>query len=323
MKILLLGGNGFVGKNIISVFKNSNHRLYIFSKRDGYDLTDYTKAKELISKVSPDITINVAAKVGSLNYVTQQAAIIADENMRMLLNLFKALHEISPDSILMNPIANCAYPGNLESYTEDRFWYGKVHESVIAYGNTRRMIEVLSDCYKMQYNFKTINFLVPNMYGPFDSTDPNKAHALNALISKTVKAQKERIKNIEVWGSGIAIREWLFAEDYARIILETVSRIDDYGFSEPINIGQNFGLSVRELVDIIIRETNYPGEIIWNRNMPDGALRKVMDDKRFRKVFPIFQFLDLRTGIKRTIDYYNSIYPYNIPDANQNHHTIQ
>jgi|TARA_B100000315_G_C14242616_1_gene436014 GDP-L-fucose synthase len=145
------------------------------------------------------------------------------------------------------------------------------------------------------------------MYGPYDSTDPNKAHALNALVNKVVKAKIEGEESIDVWGSGVAIREWLYAEDFGRVIIETFDRDDNYLFSDPVNIGQNYGLSIRSILDIIIKEVGYKGNILWDRSMPDGAPTKVMDDLRFRKVFPDFEFTDLRKGVRETIKYYESL----------------
>ena len=310
MKILLLGASGFVGQNVRNNFALKKFEVISVSKRDGVDLTDYNQTYGMIKKVQPEVIVNCAAKVGSLNMVTQIAAEIIDQNLRMLLNIYKALNAVNNEIILINPIANCAYPGYLNFYEEDKFWEGKVHDSVYSYGNSRRMVEVLSTCYKMQYGLKTINYLVPNMYGPFDSTDPNKAHALNALVGKFVKANNEHSASVEVWGSGIAIREWLYAGDFARVIEETIYRLNDYGFDEPINIGQNFGLSVKELVNLIATEVEYKGEIIWNINMPDGAPKKVMDDRKFKKAFADFKFMDFKKGISQTIAYYKSIYPY-------------
>jgi GDP-L-fucose synthase len=82
------------------------------------------------------------------------------------------------------------------------------------------------------------------------------------------------------------------------------------GLSEPLNIGKNFGLSVRELVEIIAKATNYTGNIRYDHSMPDGAPRKVMDERRFRKVFADFIFTPLSEGIRRTINFYESIFPY-------------
>jgi len=309
MNVLVLGGHGFVGRSVTEILQESNHTIIPFSRRDGLDLTDYASTVKYFNKINPEIIINCAAKVGSLNYVTQEAARIFDINMKMVLNMYKAVQEIIPKAVIINPIANCAFPGSLETYKEGSFWDGKVHHSVLSYGNVKRMIVVLSECYLMQYGLRSINFFVPNMYGAYDSTDPNKAHALNALIGKVVKLKNQNNQKIEVWGSGIAIREWLFAKDFGRILLETV-RKRNYVFEGSLNIAQNFGLSVKEILNIIIMETKFSGEIQWNRNMPEGAYSKIMDDMQFRKVFPDFKFTELVKGIKKTIQYYESIYPY-------------
>lgn len=307
MKILVLGGHGFVGKNTVNELNEKHIDIITPIRGENYELLDYNSVIKLFSSGKFDAIINLAAKVGSLNYVTQIAADIFDINMRMLLNIYKAIQETNSKAILINPIANCSYPGNIEFYKEEDFWAGKVHQSVYAYGNTRRMMAVLSTCYRMQYGLKSINLIVPNMYGPFDSTDPNKAHALNALAGKFVRARKTNLKEVEIWGSGIAIREWLFAKDFGRIILEILKDIEAVGYEEPFNIGQNFGLSIRELVSIIVKKTDYKGGVKWNKNMPDGAPRKVMDDTRFRKLFPNYKFTEFEKGLEETINYYESI----------------
>jgi GDP-L-fucose synthase len=162
----------------------------------------------------------------------------------------------------------------------------------------------------MQYGIRSIYLLVPNMYGPFDSTDPNKAHALNALVSKFVKAEKTGQKVLEIWGTGIAVREWLYAKDFGRIVMRILRNPRMAGLAEPVNIAQNFGLSVSELIEIIRCHFNYSVEIRYDPSKPDGAPKKVMDDRRFRKVFPDFTFLPMDEGIKNTIEYYQSVYPY-------------
>jgi GDP-L-fucose synthase len=310
MKILVLGGHGFAGKNVVNVLKDSKNEIIPLSLRDGLDLINLDSTRKHFAKINPDIVINCAAKVGSLNLVTQQAAEIVDYNMRIVLNTYKVAQECTPKACIINPIANCAFPGHLDNYTEDNVWNGQIHCSVLSYGSTRRMILVLSECYFMQYGFRSINFFVPNMYGAYDSTDPNKAHALNALISKIVKIKAEGKDELEVWGRGIAIREWLFAKDFGKILKITIDKLKDSVFDEPVNIAQNFGLSVRELVDLIVSEMKFNCKIKWNSEMPDGAPVKVMDNARFKKVFPRFEFTDLKAGIAETIKYYESLYPY-------------
>jgi len=311
MKVLLLGASGFVGKNVAELLdEKENISLFPVSRSNGFDLRDLELTKKYFHEIKPDTIVNCAAQVGSLNYVTEKAAEIVDANMRMLLNIYKATSQSCPQSVIINPVANCAYPGNLDFYTESKFWEGKIHESVLSYGSTRRMMTVLSECYKAQYKIRSVNFYVPNMYGPYDSPNPNKAHALNALISKLVKAKHQKDNRIEVWGTGRVIREWLYAKDFARIVAHTIDDVDNPIYDEPFNIGQNYGLSIKELVEIIVGETGFEGEIVWNRSMPDGAPKKVMDDTKFRQKFPEFRFTDFIEGIRKTIQYYEEIYPF-------------
>lgn len=309
-RVLILGSTGFVGRNLCEHFRESGIEYSEASRSVGIDLRDVEQCIELLTKTKPEIVVNCAAHVGSLNYVTEQAAEVMLDNSRMILSFYEATAKTRSQAVIVNPIANCAYPGKAETYIEDEWWNGPLHRSVLSYGSTRRFLWTVGESFDMQYRIRSIYLLVPNMYGPYDSTDPNKAHALDALVSKFVKAQRLGQQTIDIWGTGIAIREWLYAKDFARIVAEIVRDPNKIGLSEPVNIAQNFGLSVRELVNIIQSHFNYSGTIRYDSSKPDGALKKVMDDRKFRKVFPDFEFTDFTEGIKRTIDYYMSQYPY-------------
>lgn len=310
MSILLLGGTGFAGRSVSKVLDASGVAHTPVSRTTGIDLRKAEELADLLQTMKPEFVVNCAAHVGSLNYVTQQAADVIVDNTEMVLALYKALVAVNSKSVVINPVANCAYPGNLEIYSEDQLWNGPIHRSVLSYGSTRRHMMAVSECFTMQHNIRSITLLVPNMYGPFDSTDPNKAHAMNALIAKFIKAKQENLSEVSIWGTGSAIREWLLAEDFGRVIVEIINNPNLLGLDEPTNIGQNFGLSVREIVTIISQRVGYVGKIEYDHIKPDGAPKKVMSDLRFRKVFPQFAFTDMKDGIQDTLDYYSSIYPY-------------
>ncbi len=309
-KIVVLGGTGFVGKNVCECLDENKMEYAIASRRTGVDLKDSKQCIQFFNQTKPDFIVNCAAHVGSLNYVTEMAADVVLDNSKMILSIYDAVAKECPKAVIINPIANCAYPGKAETYIEDQWWDGHLHRSVLSYGTTRRLMWSVGECFDMQYGIRSISLLVPNMYGPHDSTDPNKAHALNALISKFVKAEKTGQKKIEIWGTGIAIREWLYAKDFGRIIVNIIKNPKRVGLSEPVNIAQNFGLSVRELLDIIQSHFHFNGEICYDPSKSDGAPKKVMDDRKFRKVFPDFVFTPFEEGIRNTITYYESIYPY-------------
>ncbi|MEO7743298.1 MAG: NAD-dependent epimerase/dehydratase family protein [Usitatibacter sp.] len=303
-QVLVLGGSGFVGRNVVAALERRGIRNCSASRAQGIDLRDAGQALRLLEATQPSFVINCAAHVGSLNYVTRQAAQVVTDNTRMILNLYEALAKASTHSVIINPIANCAYPASVESLSESAWWNGPLHQTVLSYGATRRMLWAVGECFKMQHGIRSISLLVPNMYGPFDSEDPNKAHALDALVVKFLKAQKRGANEVEVWGTGTAIREWLYAPDLGRIVADIIEAPQTLGLDEPVNIGQNFGLSVRELVGVITTELQYAGGVKWDHSMPDGAPRKVMDDRKFRSIFPKFRFTSLNVGVRETCDYF-------------------
>lgn len=313
--ILLLGASGFVGRNVAETFQRHGVPCVGRSRRDGWDLTDDRETTRQLRDLQPDVIVNCAAMVGSLNYVTEQAADVADQNLRMLASLYRAAAQEVPRATIIHPVANCAFPGHLTLYREDSFWDGPLHPSVQSYGSTRRMLVVLAECYRMQHGLRSVNLFVPNMYGAHDSCDPNKAHALNALVSKVVAAKARGDAELPVWGSGVAVREWLYAGDFARLLIELLPRLGERVFDEPVNIGQKQGLSVREILAAIVEETGYQGRITWDTARPEGAPCKVMDDERFRQLFPRFGFTQFRSGLRSTIEFYESIYPYSMPQG--------
>jgi GDP-L-fucose synthase len=303
-RIAILGGTGFAGRNVRNELEAAGLTVAVFSRTTGCDLLDLPVVWARLDAFRPTHIVNCAAHVGSVNYVTDFAADVVDRNMRMLLNIYKIAEQMR-ETVVVNPIANCAYPGVLDTYEEGSFWAGPIHPSVLSYGSTRRMIEVLSRCYHAQYGVRSANVIVPNMYGPYDSTNPNKTHALNALVIKFVQAGKTGASEVEVWGTGKPIREWLYVKDFARIVRHLIETKED--FQSPVNVAQDHGLSVSELVSIISAKVGYKGAIIKNTKFPDGSPKKVMNDRVFRSRFPDFQFTAFDQGLAETIEYYQKV----------------
>ena len=310
MKIVLFGASGFAGRNVADMLRLHGVEFVGASITTGLDLRDTTATAAFLSEHQPTHIINCAAHVGSLNYVTEKAATVVADNSRMVLGMYEAVAQVCPQALVINPIANCAYPATADIFREEEWWNGHLHRSVLSYGTSRRLLWAAAECFQLQYGIRSIHLLTPNMYGPYDSTDPNKAHALKALISKFVKAEKTGQPELPIWGTGVAIREWLYAPDFARLVWDVLQNPDREGLQQPTNLAQNGGLSVKELVDIIQGKFNYHGQLTWDTSKPDGAPKKVMDDTKFRQVFSDFKFTDFEEGIAETVKYYESVYPY-------------
>jgi GDP-L-fucose synthase len=303
-RVAILGGTGFAGRSVRDELEKAGMEVGIFSRSSGCDLLDLANTWSKLDQFRPEFIVNCAALVGSVNYVSDFAADVIDVNMRMLLNTYKVAQQLR-DVIVINPIANCAFPGVMNEYREECLWDGPIHPSVLSYGSTRRMMDALARCYHAQYGVRSSNLIVPNMYGPYDSTNFNKAHALNALVIKFVTAVKYGHSAVEVWGTGQPIREWLYVRDFARVVRNVVE--SQHMFLEPISIAQNHGLTVTELVEIISDASGFEGEIVYNTKYPDGSPKKVMNDIAFRRTFPDFEFTSFDTGLRETLEYYNRI----------------
>ena len=310
MKVVLFGHTGFAGRNVARELFQRGVAHVGASLSTGLDLRDAAATAAFLRAHSPTHIVNCAAHVGSLNYVTEKAATVIVDNSRMILGMYEAVARECPNALVVNPIANCAYPADADVFEESGWWNGHLHRSVLSYGASRRLLWATAECFAMQHGVRSIHLLTPNMYGPYDSTNPNKAHALNALISKFVKAERMGQPELSIWGTGLPIREWLYASDFARLVWEVLQNPNRPGLDQPTNIAQNDGLSVRELVGIIQAKFGYHGRLRWDASKPDGAPKKVMNNAKFRQVFPSFRFTDLQDGIAETIRYYESVFPY-------------
>jgi len=302
MKVLVPGGHGFLGQHVVASLKEAGHDVEVQSSRTGVDLTDLGQTKAAIAKSRPDAIINCAALVGSVHYVTKHAAAVVDVNMRMILNLFRAAHEAAPGAKLISPISNCSYPGDADVHEEPHWWDGPIHKSVLSYGAPRRMIGVLAECYAMEFGLKSVNYLVPNAYGPGDYLDTNKTHALNGMILRMLAAQKDGAAEFEIWGTGKPEREWIYIKDLARMLVFAVDHEDM--LIAPINVAQNKGYSIRETAEMIKHSLGFSGKLIFNTSYQDGAMHKRLDDRQFRKRYPAFQFTPIEEGIRATVTYY-------------------
>jgi GDP-L-fucose synthase len=305
-KILILGGYGFLGKHLNNIFKSSNYKIFNESRRTGCNILNLDLLKSVINQIRPDVIINAAANVGSINYVTSNSADVCHDNSMMYINIFKSILDIDPKIILINPISNCSYPGIIDIQNEENWWDGSIHPSVESYGTPKKLGYILSQCYQKQYGVKTINLIMANSYGPFDYLDENKTHALNGLVMRMIKSQKNKDKDFIVWGSGTPIREWLYMEDAAKLIKDIIDN-NNYHLPNPINIGQEYGVSINESVETIKNLLNYDVNIIHDLTKQDGSPVKILGKTLFRENFPNFQFTDYETGIKNTIEYYKNI----------------
>ena len=302
--VVVLGGTGFIGRSVMRLLEERGGRAVSLSRREGCDLLDLTSLKDRLAPLHPRAVINCAAHSGSLHYVSRSAVEVIHDNMQMILNVYAALRAVCPEAVLVNPISNCSYPGEAALQVESEWQDGPVHDSVLPFASTRRMIHALAASYRKQHGVGSVNWLVPNAYGPGDATDPDRVHALNGIIIRLLRARKAGERRFEIWGSGRPVREWVYVDDAARVLVQSLEggpQID------PVNLAQKRGHSIAEIAALAATILGYEVELVFNTRYPDGAPSKILDDRRFRERFPDFRFTPIEEGIARTIDYYRSV----------------
>ena len=300
-KIFVAGGNGFLGKRIVKKLEERNIDYIPLSLRDGYDFRNFEQTKQLFEKEKFDAVINCAAFVGGIQYGYEKPGEIFYNNILMSTNLMEA-SRLTNVRRFINPISNCSYPAHLtKGFKEEQWWDGPLHESVLVYGFVRKASWVQSWAYYKQYDFKTINLILPNMYGPGDHFDEKRSHALGALIMKFVEAKRKNQPEVVVWGTGKPVREWLYVDDGAEILIKS---LEIEPTIEPINVGVGKGISILELAELIKEVVGYKGEIILDKSKPDGTPYKTMNNERMKKIFNWVPPTSLREGIEKTVEWY-------------------
>ena len=298
--ILVTGATGFLGKRVCRQLEAGGHSFVSSSLSLGTDLRDREAVQTLFERVSPSYVLNCASYVGGIQFGQKHPVEIFQNNLQITLNLLEACHQ-SGVNRLVNPISNCAYPGEASLFKEDEFWDGPLHESVMVYGFVRKASWMGAWAYAQQYGLDVINIILSNMYGPEDHFEAERSHALGALIMKFVSAKQHNSPFVDVWGSGDPVREWLHVDDGAQAMIRSM---DVDPCIEPINIGVAKGISVLAMAELIAGIVGYQGEIKLDPSKPDGAPFKTVDGSKGQKHFNWQPSTDFEQGVKDTIEWY-------------------
>jgi GDP-L-fucose synthase len=196
----------------------------------------------------------------------------------------------------------CSYPKFTKvPFKEDDIWKGYPEETNAPYGIAKKTLMKLIETYNQQYGFNGVNLIPVNMYGPHDHFNLTTSHVIPALILKVQKAIQNGDKNISVWGTGEASREFLFAPDCADAIELAIEK--DVS-PQPINIGNGKEIKIKNLVETICQIMNYNGIIEYDSTKPDGQPRRCLDVDLSKKLLGFEAKTSLDDGLKQTIDWF-------------------
>ncbi len=311
-RILVTGGGGFLGRQVLAALAQRGYRDVHAPRSTQYDLTREADVRALLETVRPDLIIHLAAVVGGIGANRERPGEFFYQNLVMGTQLMEhaRLNEVRK-FVAIGTI--CAYPKFTPTpFREEELWNGYPEETNAPYGLAKKMLLVQAQAYRQQYGFNGIHLLPVNLYGPGDNFDPASSHVIPALIRKCVEAVERGDRQIEVWGTGTATREFLYVTDAAEGIVAAMERYDDV---DPVNLGSGMEISIRDLVGLIAEATGFTGEIVWDSTKPDGQPRRRLDTQRAFERFGWRASTAFPEGLKATVEWYRATRAHEAPAA--------
>lgn len=300
-KIVVTGGAGFLGSYVIEELKKDGVKndTIIIPLVEQYDLREKSACKEVVK--GADVIIHLAANVGGIGLNREKPAELFYDNLIMGVELMNAAYQAGVEKFVTIGTV-CAYPKILPvPFKEENLWNGYPEETNAAYGIAKKALLVQAQMYRQQYGFNAIYLLPVNLYGPRDHFEPARSHVIAALIYKIAEAKKQGKDFIEVWGTGKASREFIYAADAAEAIVLATKKYDK---AEPVNIGSGSETTIKELVGMLCRLMDFKGEIRWDHTKPDGQPRRMLDVTRAKQEFGFLAKTKLEDGLKNTVKWF-------------------
>ena len=299
MRIYIAGITGMVGSSIALEAKLQGNEVLGKSSSE-LDLIDRTAVFSELQNTAPEYLIIAAAKVGGIGANSSYPVDFLSANLQIQTNLMDAAHKAGVQRVLFLG-SSCVYPKfATQPMSEEALLTGELEPTNEPYAIAKIAGLKLIDAYRKQFGHHWISAMPTNLYGPRDNFGLDTAHVLPALIHRFHDAKISGANQVQIWGDGTPLREFLHVEDLARASLMLMREYDE---SVAINIGSGREISIGDLARLISKIVGFTGGISFNNNRPNGTPRKLLDSTRIKKLGWKPQ-VDLEVGIASTYDWF-------------------
>lgn len=302
-KIYVAGHNGLLGTALLKKLMEGGYSNIITRTHAELDLTSQTAVDEFFKSEQPEYVFMAAGLTGGIVANKTYPATFLHTNISMQDNVFEAAHKYNVKHLIFYG-SSCVYPKNApQPMREEYLLTGEIEETSEAYAAAKIAGIIACRSYNRQYKTNRFIALVPNsMYGPNDNFDLENSHVLSALIRRLHDAKTESTDKVVLWGSGNPRREFVFSEDVADASIFAMENADQLE-NRHYNVGSGTDCSIKELSGLIAGIVGFEGQIEWDTNRSDGALRKLLDSKRFLGL-GWRPKTSLEEGLKKTYDWF-------------------
>ncbi len=300
-KTLVTGAGGLVGYAIRQL--NPENTVYI--TRKNADLTDFALTKKIFEEIKPNRVIHLAAEVAGIGGNIIHSGEFFRNNIMINVNVLEAARLAGVDK-LISFMSTCVFPDPCTyPLNEKDIHFGPPHSSNAGYAYAKRMLEVQSNAYRKEWGCNFIVAIPTNIYGENDFWNLKDGHVIPSLIHKCYLAKKNN-EDLQVWGSGKPLREFIYSQDIAKLILWAMK---EYNEDTPIIFSNGKEKSIKKLVELVVKQMNFRGKVIFDTTKPEGQYRKPSDTRKLKKYLPNFKFTPLKEGIKNTVEWFIEHYP--------------
>ncbi|WP_226505261.1 GDP-L-fucose synthase [Pseudomonas sp. MWU16-30317] len=279
-KVWITGHRGMLGSAVVRLFEGEDVQLLLTSRQE-LDLTDQAAVYDWMDKNRPDYIFHVGAKVGGIHANSTLPASFIYDNLMIQTNVISGAHKIGVKKLLF-VATNCTYPKNAEQpIAEEALLSGPLDESVRAYAVSKIAGIEMCRAYRKQYGCDFVSVIPPNLYGPGDNYHSQHSHVVAGIIRRTHEAKIQKKSEFIVWGDGTPRRELLHVDDLAealKCVMLASTTHDLY------NIGCNHDLAIADLAEMIAEVVGFRGQIVYDKNKPNGTMRKLLDSSKIKKL---------------------------------------
>jgi len=276
-RIYVAGHRGMVGSAIVRQLEQQGYDNILTPNSSQLDLRNQQAVQEFFAETKPEYVFLAAAKVGGIHANNVYRAEFLYDNLMIEANIIDAAHRNNCKKLLFLG-SSCIYPKMAEQpLKEESLLAGFLEPTNEPYAIAKIAGIKLCEAYRDQYGCNFISAMPTNLYGPNDNYDLNNSHVLPALIRKFHTAKLNGDNEVEVWGTGSPLREFLHVDDLAEACMHLMLHYDEKLF---VNIGTGEDLSIKALAEMVKEITGFEGTIRWNTDKPDGTPRKLMDVSR-------------------------------------------
>src|SRR3954447_12595344 len=302
-RVLVTGGSGFLGRAVCAALIGRGVADVIAPASVEYDLRDPSAVSAMFADAVPEVVIHLAARVGGIGANQARPSDLYVDNLLMGTYVIEeARKRETPKTVLVGTV--CSYPKEPPvPFREESLWNGYPEETNAPYGIAKLAHLVHAQSNRAQYGQNCVYLIPTNLYGPGDKFHPAVSHVIPALIKKCVDAKESGADHIAVWGTGSASREFLYVDDAAEGV---VLAAECYDGPDPINLGANDELPIRELVELIVQVVGFDGEIRWDASKPDGQPRRRVDASRAAELLGFKPRTSFEAGLRETVAWYLS-----------------